>query len=112
MTSITSVQFRPATMLTNGYIQFGILGGNESRGGIHDAVNDENSVIFTPKSQAVADQIKSFVEQKIANRQTGGTVIQQTTSAADELKKFKELLDSGVITQEEFDAKKKQLLGQ
>lgn len=32
-------------------------------------------------------------------------------SVADELKKFKELLDSGVITQEEFDAKKKQLLG-
>lgn len=37
----------------------------------------------------------------------------QTTavSAADELKKFKELLDMDVITQEEFDAKKKQLLG-
>lgn len=33
-----------------------------------------------------------------------------TTSAADELKKFKELLDIGAITQEEFDAKKKQLL--
>ena len=32
-------------------------------------------------------------------------------SSADELKKFKELLDMGVITQEEFDAKKKQLLG-
>ena len=32
-------------------------------------------------------------------------------SSADELKKYKELLDSGVITQEEFDAKKKQLLG-
>lgn len=29
----------------------------------------------------------------------------------EELKKYKELLDSGVITQEEFDAKKKQLLG-
>ena len=38
--------------------------------------------------------------------------IQQETSGgnADELKKYKELLDSGVITQEEFDAKKKQLL--
>jgi len=35
----------------------------------------------------------------------------QQTSAADELRKFKELLDMGVITQEEFDAKKKQLLG-
>lgn len=33
------------------------------------------------------------------------------TSSADELKKFKELLDSGVISREEFDAKKKQLLG-
>ncbi len=30
---------------------------------------------------------------------------------AEELKTYKELLDSGVITQEEFDAKKKQLLG-
>jgi len=33
------------------------------------------------------------------------------TSVADDLKKFKELLDDGIITQEEFDAKKKQLLG-
>ena len=32
-------------------------------------------------------------------------------SNADELKKYKELLDSGVITQDEFTAKKKQLLG-
>lgn len=36
---------------------------------------------------------------------------QSTVSAIDELKKFKELLDMGIITQEEFDAKKKQLLG-
>ena len=39
-----------------------------------------------------------------------GTIVQQT-STADELKKYKELLDQGIITQEEFDAKKKQLLG-
>ena len=31
--------------------------------------------------------------------------------AAEELKKYKELLDMGAITQEEFDEKKKQLLG-
>ena len=35
----------------------------------------------------------------------------QETSNADELKKYKDLLESGTITQEEFDAKKKQLLG-
>lgn len=38
------------------------------------------------------------------------TVVQEV-SAADEIKKFKGLLDDGIITQEEFDAKKKQLLG-
>ena len=32
-------------------------------------------------------------------------------SPMDELKKMKELLDMGIVTQEEFDAKKKQLLG-
>ena len=34
-----------------------------------------------------------------------------TNNNLDDLKKLKELLDAGVITQEEFDAKKKQLLG-
>lgn len=32
-------------------------------------------------------------------------------SVADEIRKFKELLDMGAISQEEYDAKKKQLLG-
>ena len=38
-------------------------------------------------------------------------VQQNNFSAADEILKFKQLLDSGIISQEEFDAKKKQLLG-
>lgn len=42
-------------------------------------------------------------------------IVQPTQPAAannnaDEIKKYKDLLDSGVITQEEFEAKKKQLL--
>ena len=51
-----------------------------------------------------ADEFKELKERQ----NNGGS---STVSAADELKKFKELLDAGVITQEEFDAKKKQLLG-
>ena len=35
---------------------------------------------------------------------------QAPTSSANELLKYKELLDSGAISQEEFDAKKKQIL--
>lgn len=50
----------------------------------------------------------SFVIPKEDN--TSQQVIIQETSTADELKKYKDLLDSGVITQEEFDEKKKQLL--
>ncbi|MBO1142561.1 hypothetical protein FQS87_22005 [Enterococcus avium] len=36
--------------------------------------------------------------------------ITETPSAADEIRKFKSLLDEGIITQEEFDTKKKELL--
>ena len=34
-----------------------------------------------------------------------------STGSAEELRKYKDLLEAGVITQEEFNAKKKQLLG-
>lgn len=37
--------------------------------------------------------------------------VKYESTKADELKKYKNLLDSGAITQEEYDAKKKELLG-
>ena len=48
-------------------------------------------------------------QKKRTENASAQSVVQQ--SAADELKKYKDLLDSGIISQEEFDAKKKQLLG-
>jgi predicted Zn-dependent peptidase len=64
---------------------------------------------------ANADEIHTVLSDLIISRQGKGTntIIKQEVpqSNADELKKFKELLDSGIITQEEFDEKKKQLLG-
>lgn len=62
------------------------------------------------------DSIHSAISNLISQRQNGTksvTTINQEIpqSNADELQKFKNLLDSGVITQEEFDAKKKDLLG-
>lgn len=41
------------------------------------------------------------------NKNTSKNII----ADADEIKKYKELLDNGVITQQEFEVKKKQLLG-
>lgn len=58
------------------------------------------------------DEIYSEIGKLLVERQnTKKETPAETNNAADELKKFKELLDSGVITQEEFDQKKKQLLG-
>lgn len=41
----------------------------------------------------------------------GQTVVQQQSSGADEIRKFKALMDEGIISPEEFEAKKKQILG-
>ena len=111
---ITSIQFKEPAGMSVGFIQFSYAGSAENKGGVIAAVNDENSITFQPNQLPLAQEIVSFIEKRRdevnQSAQAAPTVIQQT-SAADELKKFKELLDSGIITQEEFDAKKKQLLG-
>lgn len=54
---------------------------------------------------------KNLNMEKTQKGSAGATNQTANYGSADELKKFKELLDSGIISQEEFDAKKKQLLG-
>lgn len=61
-------------------------------------------------NRIAADFTSALQKIKAAQSADAGKIVQQV-SAADELKKFKELLDMGVISQQEFDAKKKQLLG-
>lgn len=60
------------------------------------------------------DEIHSVISKLLMERQqvekAKSTQNNEKLSNADELKKFKELLDNGVITQDEFDEKKKQLL--
>jgi hypothetical protein len=58
------------------------------------------------------DKIHSVLSKLLVERQQEKTLSNiQTASSADELKKFKELLDSGAITQEEFNLKKERILG-
>ena len=51
------------------------------------------------------------VMQLICDKQEATKPNNGNTSDADEIMRFKNLLDGGIITQEEFDAKKRQLLG-
>lgn len=53
---------------------------------------------------------KLLIERQNEKKKTVEIKQEIQLSGADEIKKYKELLDSGIITQEEFDAKKKQLL--
>ncbi len=57
------------------------------------------------------DEIHSILNKLLIERQQEKVTAKiQLISNADELKKYKELFDQGVVTQEEFDEKKKQLL--
>lgn len=58
-----------------------------------------------------ADTVNREVEKYKQSQKAPVNQIVNSISTADELLKFKELLDMGVLTQEEFDTKKKELLG-
>lgn len=70
----------------------------------------EGGKITSCQTESAYDDLYIYInETDLKPEQTKKTV--SAYSAADELLKWKELLDKGVITQEEFDAKKKTLLG-
>ena len=109
---LTSIQLKEPSGITVGFLQFAFPGSVESHGGIVDSINDENSIPIMPDMVGTAREIVNFIEKKRDElRRPQVVVAQQSASAADELLKFKTLLDAGVLTQEEFDTKKKELLG-
>ena len=58
------------------------------------------------------EEVFSTISDLLLKRQEETkTSFKAPESTSDELKKLKDLLDAGIITQEEFDTKKKQLLG-
>lgn len=58
-----------------------------------------------------ADSAQTQTAGRAPVRQQAAASSKTYADTAEALKTYKELLDSGVLTQEEFDAKKKQLLG-
>lgn len=108
--NITAIQLKKPG-ITTGYIQFSQHGMMESKRGVWDATKDENTIIFNSKSDyQQAIELKDYIE-KLQTHATSPVSLNTKGSDADELIKFKSLLDDGVITQEEFNAKKKQILG-
>ena len=68
-------------------------------------ISIENGKILNYKAEIAWSDLYFYVNE---TKQLNNSM---STSAADELLKWKKLLDAEVITKEEFEAKKKQLLG-
>ena len=71
----------------------------------------QREILFTRENKDAAHQLHEYIANwepaSTAAAPQEGTVV----SVVEEIRGLKQLLDEGILTQEEFDAKKKQLLG-
>lgn len=106
------VQFKKSG-LTIGYLQLETASSSMNNRGSN--FFGENSFTFelkqvsNEKMEEVSKYIKSKIDE-IKNQSNAPTTVISASSPIDEIKKLKELLDMGIISQEEFDTKKQDLL--
>jgi hypothetical protein len=101
--NIIAVQLKKAGW-TGGYLQLTLAGGSGGKGGLFRSTMDANTVCFYKSKNQNFEEAKEIIERHIS----GGS--QKATSNLDELERLASLKEKGIITQDEFDAKKKSLL--
>lgn len=67
--------------------------------------------LYISNSEQIHAEISKLIIARQDDKHPIPEKIEMAQSSADELKKYKDLFDNGVITEEEYEAKKKQLLG-
>lgn len=108
---VIGVQYKQSGV-TLGYLQLETASAQMNN--LKDNHFNENSFTFdiTTVSNERMAEVAEYVKKRVDEyKRNSAQVVRQASSNADELKKYKELLNSGVLTQAEFDEKKKQLLG-
>ena len=104
---------KPKGRWTNGMIQINVGGAVKSQLRMisNYVTNNTNDiqVYYTIDNLHIIEEFKEFLTMKLAEANSPDKIY--SFSPADEIKKFKELLDAGIITKEEFEIKKKELLG-
>lgn len=101
---IVAVQLKKAGLVA-GYLQLTLKGGSESKGGLFQSTTDENSVNFHKGKNKDFEEAKKLIEDHINSTNKPGE------SQLDEIEKLANLKNKGIITEDEFQTKKKQLLG-
>lgn len=113
--SISSIEFSGPS-IGEGEIRFNIDG---SRGitntkflnNIPFVSNNDNTFKYLEKDYLEASKAKIYIEeQMIKSKDRQPQTVVNELSTADELRKFKQLLDEGIISSDEFEKKKRDLL--
>lgn len=106
------VQFKKSG-LAIGYIQLetatGMMNNRQNNFFNENSFTWDSAKLSNEKMEEVANYIKKKVDDCKAGRNTAA--VAPAPTPADELLKYKQLLDMDAITQEEFNAKKKEILG-
>lgn len=110
--SIQGIIFKEAT-LRDGYFQPSLIAAAAASGGYGRAMYDENTVSFNRRQQPEFEKLRDIIEERVYARQATepSTIVQMPSSVADEIEKLAALRDKGILTTEEFEARKKQVLG-
>lgn len=98
--------------MDNTYITF--IGYNTLTNSVEYSKAQKDAQACISALEIILDKMRAMEEgtrQMAQHHQSKHIGATENLSAADEIAKFKRLLDDGAITQEEFEAKKKQLLG-
>lgn len=77
--------------------------------GISAAIGAEQNFFFAKADLDTALQLRDYVSN--FGSEDAAVPDRKVVSVVDEIRGLKSLLDEGILTQEEFDAKKRQLLG-
>lgn len=112
--SISAIQIKPAGTTVSGYIHFTMGGAVERRAEFgrqtFDAAGDENSILFTKAEQPFFERVRDAVEVAIAAQRRPATAAAPAPDLVGQIKGLADLRDAGVLSEEEFQAKKVDLL--
>ena len=114
--NLSGIHFKKNDFLIKGYIQFIFSGSKElKRGNPLELAKDENTILFSKDDETNFIILKNQLEKAIRDlQQPKKEVIVETVKKdnyLDELERLASLKERGFITDEEFQIKKKQILG-
>lgn len=113
---ITTIQFKNCGW-TSGFFEFTFPGGHDGRGGSLTGITNDNRFIFGAptigRAKEIAkemEKVNEYLQKQLSESKKEHSQNVNGISVADEILKLKNLMDEGIISEDEFQVKKKQLL--